>query len=89
MLICSPELQCSNEILTIAAMLSGDLVNIVLELRANTYFAYSVQSVWRQPIDHRKEADAAKVLLSISDSDHLTLLNVYNSYMQSEYVSCW
>ncbi|KAG6373562.1 P-loop containing nucleoside triphosphate hydrolase protein [Boletus reticuloceps] len=65
MLICSPEFQCSNEILTITAMLS-------------------VPSVWLRPNNQRKEADAAKALLTVPDGDHLTLLNVYNSYMQNK-----
>lgn len=39
-----------------------------------------------RPNNQRKEADAAKALLSHPDGDHLTLLNVYNSYKQSELV---
>ncbi|KAF8550698.1 P-loop containing nucleoside triphosphate hydrolase protein [Imleria badia] len=65
MLISSPEFQCSNEILTITAMLS-------------------VPSVWLRPNNQRKEADAAKAMLTVPDGDHLTLLNVYNSYMQNK-----
>ncbi|KAG6380060.1 P-loop containing nucleoside triphosphate hydrolase protein [Boletus reticuloceps] len=65
MLICSPEFQCSNEILTITAMLS-------------------VPSVWLRPNNQRKEADAAKAMLTVPDGDHLTLLNIYNSYMQNK-----
>ena len=47
----------------------------------------TVPNVWLRPPNQRKEADAAKALLSIPDGDHLTLLNVYNSYMQSLYSS--
>ncbi|KAH0835658.1 P-loop containing nucleoside triphosphate hydrolase protein [Lanmaoa asiatica] len=65
MLIHSPEFQCSNEILTITAMLS-------------------VPNIWLRPNNQRKEADAAKALLTVPDGDHLTLLNVYNSYMQNK-----
>ncbi|KAI0065225.1 P-loop containing nucleoside triphosphate hydrolase protein [Artomyces pyxidatus] len=61
MLIVSPEFQCSQEILTIVAMLS-------------------VPNVWLRPNNQRKEADAAKALLTVPDGDHLTLLNVYNEY---------
>ncbi|EJT98247.1 P-loop containing nucleoside triphosphate hydrolase protein [Dacryopinax primogenitus] len=64
MLIVSPEFKCSNEILTIAAMLS-------------------VPNVYTRPPNMRKEADAAKALLAVPDGDHLSLLNVYNNYMQS------
>lgn len=64
MLIISPEFKCSNEILTITAMLS-------------------VPNVWIRPANGRKEADAAKALLTVPDGDHLTMLNVYNQYRQS------
>ncbi|KAF9221070.1 P-loop containing nucleoside triphosphate hydrolase protein [Gyrodon lividus] len=70
MLISSPEFRCSNEILTITAMLS-------------------VPNVWLRPNNQRKEADAAKALLTVPDGDHLTLLNVYNSYMQNKYNKNW
>jgi pre-mRNA-splicing factor ATP-dependent RNA helicase DHX15/PRP43 len=33
----------------------------------------------------RQQADAAKKLLTIPDGDHLTLLNVWNSWQQSKY----
>ena len=42
-----------------------------------------VPNVWLRPPNQRKEADAAKALLSVPDGDHLTLLNVYNNYIQS------
>ncbi|KAF8882288.1 P-loop containing nucleoside triphosphate hydrolase protein [Infundibulicybe gibba] len=61
MLIVSPDFKCSNEMLTITAMMS-------------------VPNVWLRSNNQRREADAAKQSLTISDSDHLTLLNVYNSY---------
>ncbi|KIM61315.1 hypothetical protein SCLCIDRAFT_25946 [Scleroderma citrinum Foug A] len=70
MLIVSPEFKCSNEILTITAMLS-------------------VPNVWLRPNNQRKEADAAKALLTVPDGDHLTLLNVYNSYIQNQYDKSW
>ncbi|KAI0681856.1 pre-mRNA-splicing factor ATP-dependent RNA helicase PRP43 [Cytidiella melzeri] len=64
MLIVSPEFSCSNEMLTIVAMLS-------------------VPNVWVRPNNRRKEADAAKNLMTIPDGDHLTLMNAYNNYQQS------
>ncbi|KAG1810652.1 P-loop containing nucleoside triphosphate hydrolase protein [Suillus subaureus] len=70
MLISSPEFKCSNEILTITAMLS-------------------VPNVWLRPNNQRKEADAAKALLTVPDGDHLTLLNVYNNYIQNQYDKNW
>lgn len=66
LLIASPDFKCSNEILTITAMLS-------------------VPNVWLRPNNHRREADAAKETFTVPESDHLTLLNVFNQYMLSEY----
>lgn len=70
MLIVSPELKVSNEVLTITAMLS-------------------VPNVWLRPNNQRKEADAAKAMFAVPDGDHLTMLNVYNSYMQNKYDKNW
>ncbi|KII84726.1 hypothetical protein PLICRDRAFT_126611 [Plicaturopsis crispa FD-325 SS-3] len=70
MLIVSPEFKCSNEILTITAMLS-------------------VPNVWIRPNNQRREADAAKALLTVPDGDHLTLLNVYNNYVQNKHDKNW
>ncbi|KAJ8094490.1 DEAH-box ATP-dependent RNA helicase prp43 [Marasmius tenuissimus] len=70
MLISSPEFRCSNEILTIVAMLS-------------------VPNIWVRPNNARREADEAKALLTVPESDHLTLLNVYNQYMQNKHDKNW
>ncbi|KAL0948173.1 hypothetical protein HGRIS_010784 [Hohenbuehelia grisea] len=70
MLIVSPEFRCSNEILTITAMLS-------------------IPNVWLRPPNQRSQADAAKALLTIPDSDHLTLMNVYNQYMNNLHDKQW
>ncbi|KAK0435476.1 P-loop containing nucleoside triphosphate hydrolase protein, partial [Desarmillaria tabescens] len=70
MLIVSPEFKCSNEILTITAMLS-------------------VPNVWIRPPNARNQADAAKALLTVPDGDHLTMLNVYNQYVQNKYEKTW
>ena len=40
--------------------------------------------MWLRPNYKRREADAAKALLTVPDGDHLTLLNVYNNYIQSD-----
>jgi pre-mRNA-splicing factor ATP-dependent RNA helicase DHX15/PRP43 len=82
MLIVSPEFKCSNEILTIVAMLSGkhpDLFGCDESLTT-----YIVPNVWVRPNNQRKESDAAKALLSVPGGDHLTLMNAYNSYRESE-----
>ncbi|KAK0477646.1 P-loop containing nucleoside triphosphate hydrolase protein [Armillaria novae-zelandiae] len=70
MLIVSPEFRCSNEILTITAMLS-------------------IPNVWIRPPNARSQADAAKALLTVPDGDHLTMLNVYNQYVQNKYDKSW
>ncbi|KAI0325144.1 P-loop containing nucleoside triphosphate hydrolase protein [Cubamyces sp. BRFM 1775] len=70
MLIASPEFNCSNEILTIVAMLS-------------------VPNVWLRPPNQRKEADAAKAMLTVPDGDHLTLMNVYNNYVTNKHDKNW
>ncbi|CAE6371867.1 unnamed protein product [Rhizoctonia solani] len=70
MLIVSPEFKCSNEILSIVAMLS-------------------VPNVWLRPNNQRKEADQAKALLTVPDGDHLTLLNVYNNYVNNKDEKNW
>jgi len=70
LLIASPDFKCSNEILTITAMLS-------------------VPNVWLRPNNQRREADAAKELFTVPESDHLTLLNVYNQYILNKYDKNW
>jgi len=45
----------------------------------------SVPTVWIRPANNqRRDADAAKALFTVPESDHLTLLNVFNQYMQSK-----
>jgi pre-mRNA-splicing factor ATP-dependent RNA helicase DHX15/PRP43 len=43
-----------------------------------------VPNVWLRPNNQRREADAAKALLTVPDGDHLTMLNVYNEYVNSK-----
>ncbi|KAA1470773.1 pre-mRNA-splicing factor ATP-dependent RNA helicase PRP43 [Dentipellis sp. KUC8613] len=47
----------------------------------------SVPNVWIRPKSQMKEA--AKKLLTVPGSDHLTLLNVYNQYKKSEHDKNW
>ncbi|KAG5730309.1 Pre-mRNA-splicing factor ATP-dependent RNA helicase PRP16 [Termitomyces sp. T112] len=70
MLIVSPEFKCSNEMLTITAMMS-------------------VPNIWIRPNNQRREADAAKQMLTVPDGDHLTLLNVYNQYVLNRHDKNW
>jgi pre-mRNA-splicing factor ATP-dependent RNA helicase DHX15/PRP43 len=85
MLIVSPEFNCSQEILTIVAMLSGTdfLLHVLMRL---IHISLAVPNIWIRPNDKRKEADIAKQLLSIPEGDHLTLLNVFNEYQNSTYL---
>jgi len=84
MLIVSPEFKCSNEILTITAMLSGSYTCTFFFLFPGSFLIFgAVPNIWLRPQNQRKEADAAKALLTVPDGDHLTLLNVYNNYMSS------
>ncbi|KAG9073571.1 DEAH-box ATP-dependent RNA helicase prp43, partial [Ceratobasidium sp. UAMH 11750] len=69
-LIVSPEFRCSNELLSIVAMLS-------------------VPNVWLRPDNRRKEADTAKRLFTVPDSDHLTMMNVYNEYVNNKADKKW
>ena len=81
-MVVSLEFKCSHEALSMAAMLSGkhplQLARLVLAL-----IWTKVPNVWLRPPNQKKEADAAKALLSVPDGDHLTLVNVYNNYITS------
>jgi ATP-dependent RNA helicase DDX35 len=70
MLLSSGEYGCSEEMVTIAAMLT-------------------VQSVFVYPKDARKKADAIRRQFAVKEGDHLTLLNVFVSYMDNRRDSKW
>ncbi|KAG7663287.1 uncharacterized protein J8A68_003201 [[Candida] subhashii] len=55
------EFHCSDEIISIVAMLS-------------------VPNIYHRPKERAQEADMAREKFMISESDHLTLLNVYNQW---------
>jgi len=44
-----------------------------------------VPDVWLNPIDQQQQARAARARLTMPDGAHITLLNVYNQYVQSVY----
>ena len=63
---------------------------VVLVLHMHPYLTSTVPSVlWLGPNNQRKEADAAQAILTVPNGDHLSLINVYNSYMQSQPQSCF
>ncbi|KAF8335363.1 pre-mRNA-splicing factor ATP-dependent RNA helicase PRP43 [Cantharellus anzutake] len=43
----------------------------------------SVPTVFLRPPDRRAEADSARALFTVPESDHLTLLTVFNNYMRN------
>ncbi|CZR63328.1 probable ATP dependent RNA helicase [Phialocephala subalpina] len=69
-LIASVDLKCSDEILSIVAMLS-------------------MQSVFYRPKEKQTQADQKKAKFHDPHGDHLTLLNVYNSWKQNKYANPW
>ncbi len=81
MLIVSPEFKCSNEILTITLCFPVSVPFVYLSFTELTELL--VPNVWIRPPNARSQADAAKALLTVPDGDHLTMLNVYNQYVQS------
>ncbi|CAO1614928.1 unnamed protein product [Sympodiomycopsis kandeliae] len=70
MLIASVELGCSEEMLSIVAMLS-------------------VQNVFYRPKDKVAQADAKKAKFFQPEGDHLTLLTVYNGWINSKMSQPW
>ena len=70
MLLKAEALRCSNEILTVIAMLS-------------------VPPVWFRPKDREEESDAAREKFFVPESDHLTLLNVYQQWKNNGYRTDW
>ncbi|XP_037515630.1 pre-mRNA-splicing factor ATP-dependent RNA helicase DHX16 [Rhipicephalus sanguineus] len=71
MLIASEKYRCSEEVLTISAMLS---VN---------------SSVFYRPKDKALHADTARKNFFSPAGDHLTLMNVYNQWVDTEYSTQW
>ncbi|KAL7276155.1 DEAH-box ATP-dependent RNA helicase prp22 [Rhizina undulata] len=69
-LIASVDMGCSDEILSIVAMLS-------------------VQTVFYRPKEKQQQADQKKAKFHDPHGDHLTLLNVYNSWKNSGYSNPW
>lgn len=75
MLISSTDFRCSNEILSLTAMLSG----IACLFKSQN----TVPHPFQRPVDARKAADEAKARFAHADGDHLTLLNAYHAFKQN------
>ncbi len=69
-LIAAGELGCSDELLSIVAMLG-------------------LSSVLYRPKEKQTQPDQKKAKFHDPHSDHLTLLNVYNSWKQNRYARAW
>jgi ATP-dependent RNA helicase DHX8/PRP22 len=69
-LVLADELGCSDEILSIVAMLN-------------------LPNVFYRPKEKQAQADQKKAKFHDPSGDHLTQLNVYNSWKQSGYSSSW
>ena len=82
MLIASCECNCSNEILSITAMLSG-MHSIQIIIKLTIYSDLKVPQCFVRPNEQKKAADDAKMRFAHIDGDHLTLLNVYHAFKQS------
>ncbi|KAH8696121.1 ATP-dependent RNA helicase DHX8 [Talaromyces proteolyticus] len=71
-LIASVDMGCSDEVLTIVAMLS-----------------VSAQSIFYRPKEKQQVADQKKAKFHDPHGDHLTFLNVYNSWKHSNFNNAW
>ncbi|KAJ5098704.1 ATP-dependent RNA helicase DHX8 [Penicillium argentinense] len=69
-LIASVDMGCSDEMLSIVAMLS-------------------ITSVFYRPKEKQQQADQKKAKFHDPHGDHLTLLNVYNSWKHSKFSNAW
>ncbi|CAN8102759.1 unnamed protein product [Discula destructiva] len=69
-LVFSVDLKCSDEMLTIVAMLN-------------------IQNVFYRPKEKQSQADQKKAKFHDPAGDHLTLLNVFNSWKLSGYANAW
>ncbi|KAG1648977.1 Pre-mRNA-splicing factor ATP-dependent RNA helicase DHX15 [Nymphon striatum] len=94
MLILAKEFDCTEEILTIAAMLSGKTIFYFMNFISNTYMGWAncekktvqedkEQSNKAEDSRETKEYREAKCCFSHSDGDHHTLLNVYNEFIEN------
>lgn len=70
MLLTSVDLGCSEEILTVVAMLS-------------------VENIFHRPKDKQTAADQKKAKFHAPEGDHLTYLNVYNSWAAAKFSNAW
>ena len=72
-----------SKMLIVSAQLgcSSEILTIVSML--------SVPSIFFRPKDREQESDAAREHFQVPESDHLTLLNVYEQWKQHKYDTEW
>jgi pre-mRNA-splicing factor ATP-dependent RNA helicase DHX38/PRP16 len=73
MLIMAEELHCNQEVLTIVASLSVG----------------GLGHIFYRPKDRAEESDAAREKFAVPESDHLTMLHVYQQWKNNDYRSDW
>jgi len=69
-------------------LLMGDQLNCVDEV-LTIVSMLSVPSVFFRPKDRAEESDAAREKFFVPESDHLTLLNVYQQWKNNQYRGDW
>ncbi|KAL6500237.1 hypothetical protein OROHE_025603 [Orobanche hederae] len=92
MLVVSSDFNCSNEILSISAMLSGlSSASLLSGFHASVgmYQGLLIPNCFIRPREAQKAADEAKARFGHIDGDHLTLLNVYHAYKQNQEDPQW
>ncbi|KAJ1393375.1 P-loop containing nucleoside triphosphate hydrolase [Sesbania bispinosa] len=92
MLVVSPEFNCSNEILSVSAMLSGchqQLSSLGYMPPVGMHHRILIPNCFVRPREAQKAADEAKARFGHIDGDHLTLLNVYHAYKQNNEDPSW
>ena len=55
-----------------------------LDAKPQSVYSFSVPQIFVRPNEAKKQADEAKMRFAHIDGDHLTFLNVYHAYKQSE-----
>ncbi|KAG1707486.1 Pre-mRNA-splicing factor ATP-dependent RNA helicase DHX15 [Nymphon striatum] len=89
MLIASCDYNCSNEILSITAMLSEFWPWSFWHLLGLLVQHSLVPQCFVRPNEAKKAADEAKMRFAHIDGDHLTLLNVYHAFKQNQEDPQW
>ena len=80
-LMAAPKCCCYREMLKISAMLHGTFASKPGPTFLTSAAVQSRQEIFRRPPDLEEEAEMAHKLLATSPtSDHLTLLNIYDTY---------